>query len=274
VHVLTHETIIDATTLRQQAVRDLIDGFLRFEMWSRFAIHDIKQRFKRSLIGPFWLTLSMGVMVGVLGLISSSIFQQDMAGVLPYIAVGLIFWGFLTSCINEGAEVFIGSARYIRNIPMQLSIHLYRMIARNIIILGFNMMIYVLILVIFPHPLNLNYFLVLPGFALYLINVAWAAFVVAVLSARYRDIPHVISNLVQVIFFLTPVFWSAAKLPTRPAFVTWNPVYHMLEIVRSPLLGERPSVVSWSVSGICALTGCACVLLLYRRAYPRISYWV
>jgi lipopolysaccharide transport system permease protein len=271
---LKRETIIDATTLPRQAVRDLIEGLLRFEMWWRFAVHDIKQRFKRSFIGPFWLTLSMGVMVGVLALISSSIFQRNMAGILPYIAVGLIFWGFLTSCINEGAEVFIGSARYIRNIPMQLSIHLYRMIARNIIILGFNMVIYLLILAIFPHPLNFNYLLVLPGFALFLINVASAAFVVAILSARYRDIPYVISNLVQVIFFVTPVFWSTANLPNRPAFVTWNPVYYMLEIVRSPLLGEEPSLVSWGVSGACALIGCACLLPLYRRAYPRISYWV
>jgi len=265
---------ITATVVPAQAVQDLIEGGLRWEMWWRFAVHDIKQRFRRSLIGPLWLTLSMGIMVAALGLVFSTIFQQEIAGILPYISVGLIVWGFISSCVNEGALVFISGADYVRNVPMPLSLHVYRMIARNIIILAFNMTIYLLVLIVFPHPLNFNYLLAVPGFALVLVNVGWVSIALAVLSARYRDIPQVVASLLQVIFFVTPVFWSAQTLPHRPTFILLNPIYHFLEIVRTPLLGGQPNLTSWAVVLACAVVGSTGTVLLYRRAYPRVAYWV
>ncbi|MBR1219673.1 ABC transporter permease [Bradyrhizobium sp. U87765 SZCCT0131] len=265
---------ITATAIPAQAVHDLLEGGRHYEMWWRFALHDIRQRFRRSLIGPFWLTLSMGIMVGAMGLVFSTVFQQDIAGTLPYISVGLILWGFFSTCVNEGSNVFIISADYIRNVPIPLSVHVYRMIARNVIILGFNMTIYVLVLVVFPHPLNWNYLLAIPGFILMLVNVGWSSIAFAVLSARYRDIPQVAASVLQVIFFVTPVFWSAQTLPRRPSFILWNPIYHLLEIVRTPLLGGVPSWHSWAVALGCAVLGCGLTMLLYRRAYPRVAYWV
>ncbi|MEW6643535.1 MAG: ABC transporter permease [Pseudomonadota bacterium] len=265
---------ITATAIPAQAIQDLVEGGRHYEMWWRFALHDIKQRFRRSLIGPFWLTLSMGIMVGAMGLVFSTIFQQEIAGILPYISVGLILWGFVSSCVNEGSGVFIASADYVRNVPIPLSVHVYRMIARNVIILAFNMTIYLLVLVVFPHPLNLNYLLAIPGFVLLLINVSWSSIALAVLSARYRDIPQVVASLLQVIFFVTPVFWSAQTLPNRPAFILLNPIYHLLEIVRTPLLGGLPHLLSWAVALGCAVIGSVATVLLYRRAYPRVAYWV
>lgn len=265
---------ITATAVPAQAVHDLLEGARRYETWWRFALHDIRQRFRRSLIGPLWITLSMGIMVGALGLVFSTIFQQQISGILPYISIGLIIWGFISSCVNEGAVVFIAGADYVRNVPIPLSVHVYRMIARNVIILAFNMTIYVLVLIVFPHPLNLNYLLAIPGFVLLLVNVGWSTIALAVLSARYRDIPQVAASLLQVIFFVTPVFWSAQTLPNRPAFIVLNPIYHFLEVVRTPLLGGLPHMLSWAVALACAVFGSLATVLLYRRAYPRVAYWV
>lgn len=265
---------ITATAIPAQAIRDLIEGGCSYEMWWRFAVHDIKQRFRRSVIGPLWLTLSMGVMVGALGLVFSTIFQQEVSGILPYISVGLIIWGFISSCLNEGSLVFISGADYVRNVPIPLSVHVYRMVARNAIIFAFNMTIYVLVLIVFPRPLNFNYLLAVPGLALLLVNVSWASMALAVISARYRDIPQVVASLLQVIFFLTPVFWSAHTLPNRPAFILLNPIYHFIEITRGPLLGDQPNLTSWVVALCCAVAGSVATAVLYRRAYPRVAYWV
>ncbi len=130
-------------------MEDLWKGLERYDMWSRFAAHDIRQRFRRSVLGPFWLTLSMGIMVAALGLVFGTLFQQDVRDTLPYIATGPIFWGLLTSCISEGTTVFIGNESYIRNVPLPLSVHVYRMLTRNIIIWGFNMAIYLGVLLFF-----------------------------------------------------------------------------------------------------------------------------
>lgn len=267
-------TRISAESVPAQAFADLLNGARLYELWSRFAFHDIRQRFQRSVLGPFWLTISMGTMVAALGLVFSSLFNQDIAKTLPYISTGIIFWGLLTSCINEGTTVFISAESYIRNLPMPLSVHFYRMMARNLIIWVFNMAIYLVVAVYFGLMPEWNALLFIPGFILFLINAAWISLAVGVLSTRYRDIPQVIANVLQVVFFLTPIFWSPESLPNRPAFVLFNPFYHLIEIVRAPLLGAVAPLPSWGICIGMALAGFGFTAWLYRRAHARIAYWV
>jgi ABC-type polysaccharide/polyol phosphate export permease len=270
----TDVTIIDADLVPMAAFQDLQRGLGRFDIWSRFAMHDIRQRFRRSVLGPFWITLSLGIMVGALGLVFSTLFQQDMRQILPHIATGLIFWGLLTGCIGEGTTVFIGNDSYIRNVPLPLSVHVYRMLARNVIVWAFNMVIYFGILLVFGINPGWQVFWVFPGLLLFALNMSWMALAAGILSTRYRDIPQVIMNILQVVFFVTPVFWSVDSLPNRPAFVHFNPIYHMLEVVRSPLLGKETPLESWVFVLAMAIAGCGLTAYLYRRAYARIAYWV
>lgn len=276
---LDHGSPLPVRTIRgdhlsREAIEDLVEGLRKHELWRQMALHELRQRFRRSVLGPFWLTLSMGIMVGALSLVFSTIFHQDVSSILPYIAVGLIFWGLLTNCINDGTTAFISSQAYIRNVPLPISVHLYRMLARNLIIWAFNMAIYLVMLVLFPVPIGWATLLFIPGFMLFIVNMACISLTVAVISTRYRDIPQVIVNLVQVVFFITPVFWSLQTMPQRPAFVTFNPFYHLLEIVREPLLGNAPPALSWVVTGGMAVVGLLVTAYLYRRAYARIAYWV
>ncbi len=204
----------------------------------------------------------------------STLFQQDIAKTLPYIATGIIFWGLLTGCINDGTTVFISAESFVRNVPMPLSVHFYRMMARNVMIWGFNMAIYVVVVICFELMPGWNVLLFIPGLILFLINAAWISLAAGVLSTRYRDIPQIIANAIQVIFFLTPIFWSPATLPNRPAFVVFNPFYHLIEIVRAPLLGEVVSPMSWGLCVGMAVAGLGFTAWLYRRAHARIAYWV
>ena len=265
---------ISAEAVPKQAFVDLLDGARLYELWIRFAFHDIRQRFRRSVLGPFWLTISMGTMVAVLGFVFSTLFHQDVAKTLPYIATGVIFWGLLTTCINEGATVFIAAESDIRNLPMPLSVHFYRMMARNVVIWVFNMAIYAVVVVWFELVPGWNILWFIPGFVLFLINGAWISLAVGVLSTRYRDIPQVIANVIQVVFFLTPIFWSPETLPNRPAFVLFNPFYHLIEIVRAPLLGALVPLESWGLCIGMAVAGLGFTAWLYRRAHARIAYWV
>lgn len=266
--------VISAEHLANEAIEDLWDGLMRYELWWRLAYHEIRQRFRRSVLGPLWLTLSMGVMVGALGLVFGTLFQQDMQQTLPYIATGLIFWGLLTTCINEGTTVFIGNESYIRNVPLPVSIHLFRMLARNLIILAFNLVIYFVVVIVFRINPGWNVLLFFPAFLLFVANIFWISLSVGILSTRFRDIPQVVTNLVQVIFFVTPVFWSISSLPTRPKFVDLNPLYHLLDIVRAPLLGHVPDTQSWLFVAVMTAIGLIVTAYLYRRAYARIAYWV
>ena len=266
--------VITADHLADEAMADLTEGLRKHEIWISLAFHEIRQRFRRSILGPFWLTLSMGVMVAALGLVFSTLFSQDIGQTLPYIAVGLIFWGLLTSTINEGATAFIGNEGYIRNVPLPLSVHYYRVVARNLVICAFNMAIYMAVLAWFRIVPSWQFLLAIPGFALFIINASWMGLAAGILSTRYRDIPQVIANAIQVVFFLTPVFWSPAVLAKRPIFVEWNPLFHLLELTRAPLLGHVIAPHSWLFALSLAAVGLPTTLYLYRRAYARIAYWV
>lgn len=265
---------ISVENLPAMALADLWLGLRRHELWLTFAVHEIKQRFRRSTLGPFWLTLSMGIMIGALGIVFSQLLNQDLRTFLPYLGTGIIFWTLITSVINEGCTVFVLGEGYIRNVPMPLSSHFYRMFARNMLIWAHNMVIYLILLAVFGIPVDLSILLVIPGLAIFLLNLAWMGMIAAILSTRYRDIPQVIASLLQVVFFVTPIMWTVESLPKRMAFVHLNPFYHMLEIVRAPLLGIAPSDMSWLVSIAMLLIGFPAAVLLYRRAYPRIPYWL
>jgi ABC-type polysaccharide/polyol phosphate export permease len=265
---------ITAETVPEQAFTDLFGGARLHELWIRLAYHDIRQRFQRSVLGPLWLTLSMGIMVATLGLVFSTLFQQEAAKTLPYISVGIIFWGLLSSCINDGSTVFISAESFIRNVPMPISVHFYRMMARDMMVWGFNMVIYFMLAVYFALMPGLDTLLFIPGFILFLVNATWMSLAAGVLAARYRDVPQVIANVIQVLFFLTPIFWSPTTMPNRPAFVVFNPLYHLIEIVRAPLLGEPVSPMSWGLCICMAAVGLSLTAWLYRRAHARIAYWV
>ena len=267
-------TLISGGHSGREALRDVLAGCALWQLWLRLAFHDIRQRFRRSVLGPLWITLSTGIMIAALGMVFSALFGQDVGHTLPYVAAGLICWGLLTAAINEGANVFIGNESYLKNVPLPVSLHVFRMMARNLIIWGFNMAIYVAVLVWFRMWPGWPLLLFVPGFALFLVNATWMGLVAGILSTRFRDIPQVISNLVQVVFFVTPVFWSTETLSRRPAFVDWNPLYHVLELARAPLLGEVPSLRSWLFGIGLAVVGLAAAAYLYRRAYARLPYWV
>lgn len=266
--------VITAEHLPSQAMADLWTALQQYQVWTFFAAHELQQRFRRSVLGPFWITLSMGIWVGALGLVFTGLFRQPVEQILPYIATGIIFWGFMTACIGEGSTVFIGNDAYLRNVPLPITFHLFRMIARNLMILGLNMVIYLGIGVLFGFHLNLESLLFFPGFALLVINVTWMALAAGILSTRFRDIPPVIQNVLQVVFFVTPVFWSIESLPNRPVFVLLNPFNDLLELVRTPLLGGHVSLQTWTVCVVMALVGGTATIVLFRRTFARIPYWV
>lgn len=266
--------VYDAAHISRLAIKDLQDGLFKSRLWYHFAVHDIKQRFRRSIFGPLWITLSMGITVAALGFVFSQVFRQPIQQFIPYLAIGLIFWGFLTSVVNEGCTAFIEAQGYIKNVPMPVSVHYYRMFARNVITLLFNMLILVFVFIIFEQEVSWIMLLFIPGFVMLAATVFLIGFLAGTLSTRYRDIPVAIGSFLQVVFFVTPVFWSLDTLPERPAVVTYNPFYHMIELVRAPLLGELPSLGSWvAVAVIIVLLGPA-IIWLYRKTFFRIPYWV
>ena len=259
----------------RQASSDIASGALSWHSWGMLGWHDIRQRYRRSTIGPFWITITMGVTVGSIGLIFGTLFGQDMHQFLPFVAAGTIVWALLSTLIIDGCTTFVSSEPIIRQIKLPYSIYIFRMVWRNLIIFAHNIWIFVATAVLFAVWPNEMTWLVFPGLLLALINGVWIALTLAVFSARFRDIPLIVTSALQLLYLATPIIWLPNSLRGQHTYLyEYNPLYHLLELVRAPLLGHSPTLTNWTVGVVLALLGWTFSFVVFARYRWRIPYWI
>lgn len=235
---------------------------------------EIRQRYARSSIGPFWMTISMGVMVGSLGIVYGTLFGQKLSDYLPFLATSIVMWGYFSQVVQEGSLSYINSGSYIRQTPTAKIIYVLQVVWRNLIVLGHNFAIVLGLLVIFGVKDWVALAFFVPAFLLYVLNATWIAMVVGLLSARFRDLPQIIGALLQVAFYITPIIFKPTSLNRFSFIVEWNPLAYLIEIVRAPLIGEIASTTTWIVVVAMALLGWPLALMLTGRYLKRIPYWI
>jgi ABC-type polysaccharide/polyol phosphate export permease len=257
-----------------RATRDLHVGILSVHVWPTLAWQEIRQRYRRSVLGPFWLTISIGVMIAGMGPLYSRLFGQDTASYFPHLAVSFIVWLLLASLINEACTCFMSAEGLIKEGRMPLTVHVLRVIWKNLIIFAHHSLILVILFMFYPPPLGWGLLLVPLAIFAIAVNALWAGLFLGMLCARFRDIPLIIQSIVQVMFFLTPVLWTPGALGRHAWAAQWNPLNHLLEIVRAPLLDGRVPLLSWAAVLGMALVGFAFVVPVFARFRARIAYWV
>jgi ABC-2 type transport system permease protein len=243
---------------------------------------DIRQRYRRSVLGPIWITISMAVTAIALGILYAGLFGNPIEKQLPYLLVGFIVWGFIAGCINEGAEVFVANSGLITHLPAPISIHVYRLVWRQTLFFLHNLVVYVVMLFIFPQHLHWVDLSAVVAFGLLVVNGTWVSLFIGIISTRFRDLPPIIQSLVQLTFFLTPIVWlyddllnsANASTRSRAHLAEFNPMLHFLEIIRRPMLGQPQLWRSWFVVLGITVVGWALTLLVMRRYRGRVSYWV
>lgn len=272
-----------ASTSAWAAARaDLVGGWRQRELWAHLGWQDIRQRYRRSVLGPIWITISMAVTAVALGILYAGLFGNSLETQLPYILVGFIVWAFISGCLLEGADVFIANEGLIKHLPAPLSVHIYRLIWRQTLLFAHNLIVYVIMLVVFPRDLHWSSLLAVPAFLLLALNGTWAALLFGMASSRFRDLNPIVQSVVQLMFFLTPIVWiyedflnsANPAIAERARLAELNPFLHFLEMIRRPMLGEPQLWRHWAVVLVITVLGWALALWALRRYRARVSYWV
>ena len=263
------------------AAGDLARGWGQYELWLQLGWQDIKQRYRRSTLGPLWITIATGAMALALGLLYSLLFQQELAFFLPHVTVGLIIWGFISGCVREGATVFIENEGLIKQLPSALSVHVYRLVWRQLLFLAHNMVIWLILVLVFRPDLGWNFFLVIPAMALLVVNGVWVTMFFGIIATRYRDVAPLLDSLIQLVFYMTPIVWTTKTLEEqggavaeRARIAEINPLFHYLEIIRAPLTGQPVDTYHWWIVLACTAVGLLLALGAMRLWRSRVSYWV
>lgn len=261
-------------TLNALALADLAASLRSTSFWMTLAWSDILQRYRGSLIGPFWLTISSGVFIFGLGPLYASLFNLEVKKYLPFMAVGLLIWGFLTGVINESCRAMLDNASVMKQVKLPRTLFIFQIVARNFIIFLHTIPVYLVVFWYCDLHLSANMLLFFPGVILLLLNMFWIALFLSIVCARFRDVTQIVGSIIQLSFFVTPIIWNPATQHAPSWVVDLNPFYAFIQLLRAPLLSE---MISWKVAAmalLCLVVGGAATTWLFVRARKQIVYWI
>ncbi len=272
---MASSTISDpAQSQLSQAVQDIYEGVADWRLWAFLGWHDIRQRYRRSTLGPLWLTLSMAVSVASIGLIWGTLFNLNAAEFVPYLCVGLLIWNLIIALVTEGCSTFTGASGYITQTNRPVSTYVLWVIWRNLLVSAHTFLVYIGVVFVFQIWPNTHTVWVLLGMPLMILAITWPALLFGIIATRFRDIPQIVGSILTVLFFVTPVLWKVEQLGSRGWIAEWNPLTHIINLVRNPLLGQPLTPLAWEVAIATAVVGWLLTFVLFARYRGRIAYWL
>ena len=259
---------------QRAAARDLREAAaLRRLCWT-LGLLDIRLRYRGSMLGPFWLTLSTGAMVAAMGVLYSELFHISLQEYLPFLTISLVLWGFISTLFAEACSGYTAAEGMIRSIRMPFTLYAARTVLRNLLVLAHNMVVVVAVdLFVWTAP-GVEGLLALPGLAFWLIDALAITVMLGALCARFRDIPPIVASVVQMAFFVTPVLWKPQLVAHHQWLLPINPFFDLLEVIRGPLLGEVPDTVTYLGALGYSVLLCGASWFLFARVRGRIAFWV
>ncbi|WP_213993476.1 ABC transporter permease [Sodalis sp. dw_96] len=256
------------------ATKDLIKSVRHLPLISHLAYSDTKARYKRSMLGPLWLTLGAAIGVVGLGLVWSQLLHQDRSQFIPSLTVGLLLWQFISGTVTESTGIFVRQAQIIRNLQLPIFIHPIQLIARQCISLGHNLLVLVGVLLVYPQSISWVSLLSVVGFALVVLNLLWISVLLGLIGARFRDVEQIVQSLMPIVFFLTPVIYKAGHIGVSQAIIWLNPFTYFVTLVRDPIFGTIPASFVYQTVILMALAGWTVTLLFFNRHAPRLAFWI
>lgn len=258
-----------------QAVGDLRESLIVWNVWYVLGIAEMRQRYRRSVLGPFWITLTVGTQAFTMGYLLSYLFQTPVNRQVPYICISLVTWTFITGAISDGAGCFPNHSNSILQVRRPLSMYIMLLLWRNIIIYAHTVIVYFVVAPIFGIFPSSTYFLIPLGLGLLVLNMCWMSLAVGIVASRYRDLPLLITNLFTILVWLTPVYYEWSSLGHLGSLIIGlNPFTHLMEVARGPFLNQVPALSSWITATFVTIFGWMMTLALFARTRSRVPYWL
>ena len=258
------------------AGQDIVRGARNVPLWASLGWRDVRLRYRRTVIGPFWASINLAIYAIGVGVVGAGLWEQTLASYLPFLVSGMMVWLLISTIISESCGLFLSGAILLREVSFDYSVLAYALVWRNFIVFLHHLVVYIVIcLILAPGLLRPTILLAIPALLVIIGNGVWIALLCGMICLRFRDVQQLIANLTQIALFVTPIFWPPASLhgPAHRIFVDLNPLYHMIDIVRGPMLDRVPAPASALVAIAITALGWSATLWLFGRFRKRIAYW-
>jgi lipopolysaccharide transport system permease protein len=257
------------------AARDFVTSFQLTRLWSTLAVNDIAGRYRGSILGPFWITLSQIAFVAGIGLVYGDLMHVSVEKYIPWMATGVTLWTLISGMIMEGSTAFIEGSSMLRQTSLPMPLFVWRTVCRTLLNFAHQLVVIIGVAVWFHYLLKINVPMFVLGFALMLLNITWITFAAAIICARYRDVQQMIASVLQITFFVSPVIWIPSELSgAKGSLMKLNPVFHMLDVTRNPLIGLPAHWDSMLYLVIMGAVGWVVTFGLYGAVRRRIVHYL
>lgn len=256
------------------AQKEIFEALAKVNFAFYIASSDTKTRYRRSVLGPLWLVLGTLIGVGGLGIVWSTLFEVDRENFIPSLAIGLVTWYLLTSCIVDSASAFYGNRDIFLNMQTSSILVSLLVLIKNLINFFHNFIVVIIVLMIYPKNVGLVSLLAIPGLILVSFNLLGVIQLLGFVGARYRDLSPLLAAVMQPLFFITPVLFRPHQLGANAFIADLNPFTYWLALIRDPIMGNAPSGATWLLVIILTILTWAMALFVTANKRHRLAYWV
>jgi ABC-type polysaccharide/polyol phosphate export permease len=235
---------------------------------------ETRARYKKSYLGPLWITLGNFVAILGLSVVWSSLLKEDPRSFIPSLTIGLVIWQLLSASISEASTIFIRQAHLMRSLPLPNWFYVLRALTRQTINLLHNLIIVIIVIYFFEIELFASSLLSILGIILVLANLFWMIYLLGILGARYRDIEHIINAVLPLLFFVSPVIFRADRLPPNLDIIWLNPLSYFIEVVRSPIISSTPQTSNYYVMIAFFCLGLFFTNFIAQKKGRQLTFWV
>jgi ABC-type polysaccharide/polyol phosphate export permease len=254
---------------------DLVSSFRDTRIWFALGLNDVVARYRGSILGPFWITLATAIFVLGIGFLYSELMKVSLDRYLPWMTTGLVVWNLISQTALEGADAFVSAGDVLRQAALPAPLFVWRVIWRNVLTFVHQLPVLVIVGLKFGYLLHVQLGEAVIGFVLVVVNISWFALAFAAICARFRDLKQILASLIQLLFFLSPVLWLPNEMKGMTSrLLTLNPIVHMLDVLRGPLIGEHFHLRSVLTLVVMALAGWGFTLVFLAKIRRRIVHYV
>lgn len=257
-------------------LQDLRNAFGFYKEIAFLGALDVKQRYRRSALGPVWITIATALNIAGLAIVFGTVFQAPLRDYVPYLACGIVLWSYFTTLFLEASDLLLEQRQNILERRISFFELSGRLLFRNFYIFLHNYVFLLALIVIFQKFSFGAFILSAIGFILVSVCMFFVSIIFSIMGARFRDLTPIVSSFLQMGFYFTPIVWEPALMEERgrSIMVDANPFYHLIQTVRGPMLGDDLPVLSYVV--VIALIVMLAPLSVYfiHRYGPRVSYWM
>ena len=255
-------------------VWDFVTGLLSWRLWAFLGLQDIRQRYRRSSLGPLWLAAGLGVTILGIGILYSQILKTPAEKYIPFLAISLLIWNTFSVVMIESTSLFQGGAGMITTMKVPYTTFVLRCITRNLIVAAHCAVPVIIAYVFYHYPLKLTALWAIPGLIMLLANTYWMSLLIAIVCLRFRDVAQIVIYAIQIMLFISPILWLPTQVsPNNPA-ILFNPFYHLLSVVRSPIYQGIVPVGSWKFDATLLIIGSAITAVAFIANRRKLVYWL